>query len=128
VSQEATIARIEAELHNAQTDCRRYQSLHQNGAVSAQSRDSTCLKEETNQKLLQEAQANLNRIVSSRGKQIQEAKANLKRTTATQKRQIEEAGATLEAVAEVRPVTYKLLKQTSKLHRRLSNALRQIWI
>jgi len=103
-AQEATIARIEAELHNAQTDCRRYQSLHQNGAVSAQSRDSTCLKEETNQKLLQEAQANLNRIVSSRGKQIQEAKANLKRTTATQKRQIEEAGATLEAVAEVRPV------------------------
>jgi ABC exporter DevB family membrane fusion protein len=103
-AQEATIARIEAELHNAQTDCRRYQSLHQNGAVSAQSRDSTCLKEETNQKLLQEAQANLNRIVSSRGKQIQEAKANFKRTTATQERQIEEAGATLEAVAEVRPV------------------------
>lgn len=102
--QKATIARIKAELHNAQTDCRRYQSLYQNGAVSAQSRDSTCLKEETNQKLLQEAQANLNRIVSSRGKQIQEAKANLKRTTATQERLIEEAGATLEAVAEVRPV------------------------
>jgi ABC exporter DevB family membrane fusion protein len=103
-AQEATIARIEAELRNAQADCRRYQSLYQNGAVSTQSRDSTCLKEETNRKLLQETQANLNRIVTSRGKQIQEAKANLNRTIATQERQIEEAGATLEAVAEVRPV------------------------
>lgn len=107
-AQEATIARIKAELRNAQTDCRRYQSLSQNGAVSAQSRDSICLKEETNTKLLQEAQATLNRIVTSRGEQIQEAKANLHRTIATQQRQIEEAGATLKAVAEVRPVDVKV--------------------
>jgi ABC exporter DevB family membrane fusion protein len=103
-AQEATIERLKAELRNAQTDCGRYQSLYQNGAVSAQSRDSICLKQQTNQKLLQEAQANLNRIVTSRGKQIQEAKANLNRTIATQQRQIQEAGATLKAVAEVRPV------------------------
>jgi HlyD family secretion protein len=102
--QEATVARSNAELRNAQADCQRYQTLYQNGAISTQSRDNTCLKQETNQELLQEAKANLNRIVASRGKQIQEAKANLSRTIATQKRQIQEAGATLKAVAEVRPV------------------------
>lgn len=103
-AQKATVARSYAELRNAQADCQRYQSLYQSGAVSTQSRDSNCLKQETNRELLQEAQANLNRIVTSRGKQIQEAKANLSRTIATQKRQIQEAGATLKAVAEVRPV------------------------
>jgi HlyD family secretion protein len=103
-AQKATVARSYAELRNAQADCQRYQSLYQTGAVSTQSRDSICLKLETNQELLVEAQANLNRIVDSRNKQIQEAKANLNRTIATQQRQIQEAGATLKAVAEVRPV------------------------
>ncbi len=103
-AQEATIERVKAELRNAKTDCGRYQSLYQTGAVSAQSHNSICLKQETNQELLQEAYANLNRIVTSRGKQIQEAKANLNRTITTQQKQIDEAGATLKAVAEVRPV------------------------
>ncbi|MGI2903115.1 HlyD family efflux transporter periplasmic adaptor subunit [Tolypothrix sp. VBCCA 56010] len=103
-AQKATVARSYAELRNAQADCQRYQSLYQNGAVSTQTRDSSCLKQETNRELLLEAQANLNRIVTSRGKQIQEAKANLNRTIATQERQIQSEGATLKAVAEVRPV------------------------
>lgn len=103
-AQKATVARSDAELRNAQADCQRYQSLYKNGAVSIQTRDSNCLKQETNRELLLEAQANLNRIVTSRSKQIQEAKANLNRTIATQKRQIQSEGATLKAVAEVRPV------------------------
>ncbi|MBC6475359.1 MAG: ABC exporter membrane fusion protein [Hormoscilla sp. GM102CHS1] len=103
-AQLATIERIQAELRNAQTDCQRYQTLYQDGAVSAQERDITCLQEETTRERLQEARAILNRIVTSRQEQINEAKANLDRTVVTVQRQIREAQATLEAVAEVRPV------------------------
>ena len=103
-AQEATIERIKAELRNAQTDCRRYENLYQDGAVSAQEHDSSCLQEETTRESLKEAQATLNRIVTSRREQINEAKANLNRTVATVQRQIKEAQATLEAVAEVRSV------------------------
>ncbi len=103
-AQEATIERIKAELRNVQTDCGRYQALYQEGAVSAQQRDNFCLQEETTRERLKEAQATLNRIITTRQEQIKEAKANLNRTVATVQRQIEEAQATLESVAEVRPV------------------------
>jgi HlyD family secretion protein len=103
-TQAATIAKLKAELGNAHTDCQRYQALYRSGAVAEQSRDSFCLKAETNQQLLQEAQANLKRIVTSRGEQIREAQANLQRTIATQHKQIEQAQATLDATAEVRLV------------------------
>jgi HlyD family secretion protein len=103
-AQKSTIERIAAESRNADTDCLRYQSLYQDGAISIQSRDTTCLKAETNRKLLEEANANIWRIVSSRREQIQAAKANLQRTVTTQQKQIQAAKATLLAVAEVRPV------------------------
>lgn len=102
--QEATIDRIKAELRNSQTDCGRYQSLYQNGAVSVQQRDRTCLQKQTTQESLKEAQANFNRIVDTYQQQITEAKANLNRTVATNQKQIKEAQATLDSVAEVRPV------------------------
>lgn len=102
--QEATIERVKAELRNAQTDCRRYQTLYQDGAVSAQERDSICLEEKTARERLKETQATLNRIVTSRREQINEAKANFNRTVATVQRQINEAQGTLEALAEVRSV------------------------
>jgi ABC exporter DevB family membrane fusion protein len=89
-TQRATIERIKAELNNAQTDCSRYQTLFNDGAVSAQERDRICLEAETTQKRLQEAQA------------------NLERTTTTLKRQIAEDRATREAVAQVRPVDVKV--------------------
>lgn len=103
-AQQATIERWQAELNNAQSDCSRYQSLYKEGGVSEQTRDNNCLKEETNQRQLQEAEANLNRIVNSRGKQIEEAEANLNRAISTQQSQIESARATLKAIAEVRLV------------------------
>lgn len=103
-AQEATIGRIQAELANARTDCLRYQSLYQQGAVAAIVRDTNCLEQETSQKLLQEARANLDLIVTSRAEQIQQAKANLDRTLITQQKQIQEAEATLEALSEVRSV------------------------
>ena len=107
-AQQATIERLEAELRNAETDSQRYQTLYVKGAVSAQQRDSNYLQAETSRKKLQEAQANLNRIVSSRQAQITEAKANLNRTIATVENQITEEQATLDAVAEVRPIDVQI--------------------
>ncbi|CAD0226686.1 ABC exporter membrane fusion protein [Planktothrix agardhii] len=109
-AQKATLDRIQAELNNAETNCQRYDNLYQDGAVSAQDRDSQCLQAETSRKRLQEAQANLNETISSRTEQIREAQANLSRTIATVDQQIAEAQATLTAVSEVRPVDIQLAK------------------
>jgi ABC exporter DevB family membrane fusion protein len=53
---------------------------------------------------LQEAQANLNRIINSGQEEIKEATGNLARTKATLKKEIEQTAATYDATAEVRPV------------------------
>jgi HlyD family secretion protein len=107
-TRQATSRRLQAELGNARNDCQRYQYLYENGAVSVQSRDSTCLKAQTGQQLLQESQADLQRIVSSRSQQILEAKANLQRTIDTQKKQILEAKASLASISEVRSVDVRV--------------------
>jgi HlyD family secretion protein len=85
-SQESTVARLEAALRNAQVEYDRYQTLAQEGAVSASSRDSKRLTLETAQKQLQEAQAGLNRTRSTRPRELSKAKA------------------TLDQLAEIRPV------------------------
>lgn len=85
-TQQATIERVEAEVKNAETECKRYRVLYRDGAVSESRQDSVCLQQETTQKSFSEAQA------------------NLKRTIATLERQIKEAEASLNSVAEVRPV------------------------
>ncbi len=121
-AQEATIERFKAQLNNAETDCRRFEMLDAEGAVSASQRDEQCLAEETVRKQLHEAeanltriittqnaqineaQANLNRIVSTLSEQIQEAQANLNRTILTLQKQQAEAIATRAEIAEVRPV------------------------
>lgn len=113
-AQQATIERLEAEFKNAQTDYQRYQTLYEQGAVSAQDRDSQYLTLETVKKQIKEAQANLNRIVSGRQAQIREANANLNLTIATVEGQIEEAQATLNAVAEVRPVDVQIAENQVK--------------
>jgi HlyD family secretion protein len=107
-AQSATVILQKAELKNAKADCQRYRLLYASGAVSVQSRDSVCLKQDTIEQQVQEAEANLNQIIASRGKQIQAARANLKRTIATQQRQVQVEGATLRAVAEVRPVDVRV--------------------
>lgn len=85
-AQTAMVARMQAELNNAQVEYQRYQTLYQDGAISASQRDSRYLTLETAKKQLAEAQANLNRIKSGQQEQIAEAKA------------------TLDQIAEVRPV------------------------
>ncbi|MGB3402675.1 MAG: HlyD family efflux transporter periplasmic adaptor subunit [Microcoleaceae cyanobacterium] len=121
-AQNATIERLKAQVNNAETDCRRFEMLYQDGAISASQRDDQCLEEETVRKQLneaeanlirivttqnaqiQEAQANLNRIVSTLSEQVQEAQANLNRTILTLQKQRAEAIATQAEIAEVRPV------------------------
>lgn len=88
-AQAATIARLQSELRNAETEYARYQSLYQQGAISASNRDSKRLTLETAQKNLQEAQAVLSRIRSTSPAQLNQARANLER------------------IAEVRPVDVK---------------------
>lgn len=85
-AQTATISRINAELNNAQSEYQRYQTLHNDGAITTSKRDSKQLAVETAQEKLAEAKANLNKISSSTQQQLVEAKA------------------TLNKIAEVRPV------------------------
>lgn len=88
-AQAATVARLQSQLRNAETEYARYQSLYQEGAISASNRDSKRLTLETAQKNLQEAQAVLARIRSTSPAQLNQARANLER------------------IAEVRPVDVK---------------------
>jgi HlyD family secretion protein len=107
-AQAATIDRLRAELRNAERDCQRYTQLYRSGAVSEQTRDSNCLAAASAQERLTEAQATLDRIVSSRQAEIAEAQATLDRTISTVQSQIAEAEASLDAIAEVRPTDVRL--------------------
>jgi HlyD family secretion protein len=77
LAQDATIARLQAELRNAELEEQRYQDLYTEGAVSASLRDSKQLTADTVRQQLNEAWANLNRIQLSRQKQVAEAQATL---------------------------------------------------
>jgi ABC exporter DevB family membrane fusion protein len=107
-SQIAQINEIEAKLRNADNDCRRYDSLYKDGAVSVQERDRVCLILETSQASLTAATANLKRIEKTLKARIQEARANLARTITTLDKQIVVEKARLQAVSEVRPVDVEL--------------------
>ena len=85
-AQAATVARLQAELQNAQAEAQRYETLYQQGAVSASLRDGKQLTLSTAQRNLQEARAVLSRIQSTRSPELTSAKATLAR------------------IAEVRPV------------------------
>ena len=85
-AQAATVSRLESERRNAQIEDNRYQSLYQQGAISASERDSKRLTLDTAEQRLQEAQAELNR------------------TRSTSPQELNKARATLNQIAEVRPV------------------------
>ncbi|MEP0873867.1 ABC exporter membrane fusion protein [Trichocoleus desertorum AS-A10] len=84
--QQATLASLEAEVNNARSEYNRYQSLYQEGAISASQFDQRRLA-------FQKAQAQFN-----------EGKANQSRTTDILQAQIVAARANLNRIAEVRPV------------------------
>jgi HlyD family secretion protein len=91
-AQATTIARLTSELRNAEAEYDRYQSLYQQGAISASQRDSKRLTLDTARTNLQEAQAVQNRIRSTSPQQLNQAKA------------------TLDRIAEVRPVDVKAIQ------------------
>jgi HlyD family secretion protein len=107
-AQIAQINEIKAKLRNAENECRRYDSLHKDGAVSIQERDRVCLTLETSQASFKAASANLERIERTLTARIQEAQANLGRTITTLDKQIVVEKARLQAVSEVRPVDVEL--------------------
>lgn len=92
IAQKATIARLQAELRNAELQARRYQALYTEGAVSASLRDRTQLTADTVRQQLNEARANLSRIQLSGQKQVAQAQA------------------TLDRIAEVRPVDVNVVR------------------
>jgi HlyD family secretion protein len=85
-AQVATVARLQSELRNAQTEFNRYQSLAQEGAISASELDLRRVTLETAQRSVQEAQANLDRLRSTTPQELNKARA------------------TLDQISEVRPV------------------------
>lgn len=104
-AQEAAIARLKAELNNAELEARRYQVLYTEGAVSASLRDGKQLTADTVRQQLNEAQANLTRIQRSRQQQVSEAQA------------------TLDQIAEVRPVDVNVARsQVSAAQARVARA------
>lgn len=84
-SQQASMARQEAELQNADIEFRRYQALYNEGAIAASTLDSRRLALKTAQQ------------------QLNSAKADIERTKRTLTAKIQEAKATWEKTAEVRP-------------------------
>lgn len=89
-AQSATIARRQAEVDNALAEFNRYQSLHQQGAISASERDQKQLLLQTAQRSLQEAQAVANRLQAVQSPELVSARARLNQ------------------IAEVRPVDVKV--------------------
>lgn len=95
---QATINRIEAEYDNAVNDERRYQELHQQGAISEELWNLKRLHRITTEEQLQEARFNLIRIENTYNQQIQETQAQLTQIRLAKQQQIEEAKANLDGI------------------------------
>ncbi len=95
-AQMATVDRLQAELQNAQIETQRYEALYQQGATSASLRDSKALVLNSTRRNLQEAQAVLNRIQTTRSPELNSAKATLDRITEVRPVDIEAAQAQVD--------------------------------
>ena len=78
-AQQATIARLQMEVQNAQTESQRYEMLYTEGATNASLRDSKRLALAVAQRNLQEDQAVINRIQTTRSPELNEAQSTLDR-------------------------------------------------
>ncbi len=96
----AIVRRLEAEVRNAQLEYQRYESLYQQGAVSASLRDNKKLAYEVTLQQLNEAKTNRNQAAETLAKQVQEAEATLDRITEVRPVDIEAAKAEVRS-AEV---------------------------
>jgi HlyD family secretion protein len=96
-AREAAIARLQAELNNAKVEYDRYQSLYDEGAISASNRDSKRLTFDRLQWQLEEAKAERDRVQSSQQEQLREARATLDRIAEVRPVDVEVATAELQA-------------------------------
>ncbi|ELR97141.1 ABC exporter membrane fusion protein [Gloeocapsa sp. PCC 73106] len=111
-AQSAVVTRVEQELQNAQTEYNRYQWLYEQGTISASQRDSEKLTLDTLQKSLQETQANLERIGSTKIEQLNQAKATLNQISEVRTVDIREAEAEIERANGVKLQAEANLAQT----------------
>jgi HlyD family secretion protein len=78
-AQAAAVSRLKLEVQNAQVESQRYEMLYAEGATNASLLDSKRLALAVAQKNLQEAQAVINRIQTTRSPELDEAKSTLDR-------------------------------------------------
>ena len=95
-SQEAAIARLSAELDNARVEYNRYQQLFNDGAISAQERDTRRLRVNTVEQQLAEARETLNRTIETTNVQRNEAQARLESIAEVRSVDVQVAQAELE--------------------------------
>ena len=95
-SQKATIARLTAELENARVEYNRYQQLFDDGAISAQERDTRRLRVDTVEQQLLEAKESLNRTIETSQVQSNEAQAKLESISEVRSVDVQVAQAELE--------------------------------
>ncbi len=124
-TQTATVNRLVSELQNAETEFNRYQSLFQDGAVSASQRDSKRLTFETSQRSLQEAQAALNRIENTSPQELNQARATLAQISEVRPVDVRAAQAEVErAIALVKQAEANLAE--SSVHAPISGQIFEI--
>lgn len=85
-AKDAAIAKLEAEVKNAELEFQRYEFLEKQGAISTSLKDGKRLTLDVSRQ------------------QLAEAKANRRQAAETISKQVKEAEATLDRIAEVRPV------------------------
>ncbi|QYO68282.1 ABC exporter membrane fusion protein [Leptolyngbya sp. 7M] len=105
-AQKASIARLEAELQNAQQELERYRVLYQDGAVSASLLDSKQLVVNTTQKQLDQAKQTLSSIAEVRPVDLQLAQAELESAITN----LKQAEAELELESIRAPKAGRILK------------------
>ena len=105
-AQKATIARLEAELKNAEVEYSRYQSLHESGAISTSFLDERRLLVDTLIEQIIEARSTLDRISEVRPIDVQVAVQEVENAIAT----VEQAQAALELTKVRAPHDSQILK------------------
>ena len=109
-AQKAVNDRIAAEFINAEAECKRFEQLYVQGAISESEHALKCLEKEIAYERKVESEATLTRIINSGQEQIAEAEAQLERTINTMRYQQAETQATLDQISEVRYVDIALVQ------------------
>ncbi|UBF30117.1 ABC exporter membrane fusion protein (plasmid) [Kovacikia minuta CCNUW1] len=99
--QQATLASLEAEVNNARSEYNRYQSLYQEGAISASQFDQRRLAFQKAQAQFNEGKANQSRMADTLQAQIESARANLNRIREVRPTDVQTAQAKVEQAIAV---------------------------